>query len=156
MQPRNPYVGPRTFQREEGHLFFGREREARDLIALVSTERLVVFYAQSGAGKSSIVNTRLIPALEDQGYEVLPVGRVSGDAAEGVDLDNVYVYNLIRSIEQHDTEPATLASRSLPEFLAHLNFDETGFFYDHSPVEAIPEEDLLNLGRRALIIDQFE
>ena len=51
MQPRNPYVGPRTFQRDEGHLFFGREHEARDLIALVSTERLVVFYAQSGAGK---------------------------------------------------------------------------------------------------------
>jgi ABC-type transport system involved in cytochrome bd biosynthesis fused ATPase/permease subunit len=69
MLPKNPYVGPRTFQRDEGHLFYGREREARDLIALVSTERLVVFYAQSGAGKSSIVNTRLLPALESGEYE---------------------------------------------------------------------------------------
>lgn len=58
MAQNNSYIGPRTFQRNEGHLFFGREREARDLIALVASEHLVVFYAQSGAGKSSIVNTR--------------------------------------------------------------------------------------------------
>ena len=31
----NPYVGPRTFRKEEGNLFFGREREESDLLALV-------------------------------------------------------------------------------------------------------------------------
>src|SRR5215216_7256562 len=85
----NPYIGPRTFQRNERHLFFGREREARDLISLVASERLVVFYAQSGAGKSSIVNTRLVPNLENNRYEVLPVGRVGGDVPEGVSTRNV-------------------------------------------------------------------
>ena len=53
----NPYVGPRTFQKNEGHLFFGRDRETRDLLSLVSAEKLVLFYAQSGAGKSSLINT---------------------------------------------------------------------------------------------------
>ena len=57
----NPYVGPRTFSEKEAHLFFGREREARDLLALVLSERLVLFYARSGAGKSSLLYTRLIP-----------------------------------------------------------------------------------------------
>ena len=61
---RNPYVGSRTFQREDRDLFFGRDREARDLAALVSSERLILFYAQSGAGKSSLLNTCLIPDLE--------------------------------------------------------------------------------------------
>ena len=28
----NPYIGPRTFRREEGHLFFGRDKEAADRI----------------------------------------------------------------------------------------------------------------------------
>ena len=84
------------------------------------------------------------------------MGRVSGAIAAGIAVDNIYVYNLIRSLEQHDTEPTTLVSLSLPVFLAHLNFDEKGFFYDPSPVETIPEEALLSIGRRALIIDQFE
>ena len=78
----NPYVGPRTFLKEEGHLFFGRDREARDLSALVASDQLVLFYAQSGAGKSSLINTRLIPELEDKLYEVLPVARVSGNWPE--------------------------------------------------------------------------
>ncbi len=153
---KNPYIGPRTFQRDEGHLFFGREREARDLIALVASERLVVFYAQSGAGKSSIVNTRLIPNLEGKGYEVLPVGRVSGDMAAGLDVDNIYIYNLLRSLEQHETDPAALAKLSLSQFLANLNFDDKGFFYDPAPVEAIPAGDNSEVARRAVVIDQFE
>ena len=154
--PQNPYIGPRTFKRDEGHLFFGRDREARDLIALVASERLVVFYAQSGAGKSSIVNTRLIPNLAGKEYEVLPVGRVSGELAAGTEVDNIYIYNLIRSLEQHDTDPASLSTLSLTEFLTHLNYDDQGFFYDPSPVEPIPEEDASWVVRRALIIDQFE
>src|ERR671922_2722514 len=76
----NPYVGPRMFRTDEGNLFFGREREALDLLSLVISERLVLFYAQSGAGKSSLVNTRLIPGLNAEGeYEVLPIGRLNGD-----------------------------------------------------------------------------
>jgi len=46
----NPYVGPRTFTYAERERFFGREREARELLSLVISERLVLFYAQSGAG----------------------------------------------------------------------------------------------------------
>ena len=56
--PFNPYVGPRTFQEKEADRFFGREREARELVALVVSERLTLFYAQSGAGKSSLINAR--------------------------------------------------------------------------------------------------
>lgn len=33
--PPNPYVGPRTFERKDAARFFGRETEARDLLALV-------------------------------------------------------------------------------------------------------------------------
>jgi len=47
----NPYVGPRTFRRDEGHLFFGRDWEAANLISLVASERLVLFYAQSARAK---------------------------------------------------------------------------------------------------------
>jgi ABC-type multidrug transport system ATPase subunit len=51
-----PYVGTRPFKTDEGDRFFGRDRESLDLLSLVISERLVLFYAQSGAGKSSLIN----------------------------------------------------------------------------------------------------
>ncbi len=38
---KNPYVGPRSFLLRE-RLFFGRERETRELANLVTAERLVL------------------------------------------------------------------------------------------------------------------
>ena len=97
----NPYVGPRTFERQQRHLFFGREAEAASLLARVVSERLLLFYAQSGAGKSSLINTRLIPGLQGEGFAVLPVGRVSGELPRGeVGIGNIFLYNLMRSLNQ--------------------------------------------------------
>ena len=72
-----PYVGPRPFGHDEKDLFFGRDREARDLCSLVVAHPIVLLYAASGAGKSSLLNAGLIPLLEARGYEVLPPARVS-------------------------------------------------------------------------------
>ena len=152
----NPYVGPRTFLKNEGHLFFGRDREARDLLSLVNSEKLVLFYAQSGAGKSSLINTRLIPSLEAKKYEVLRVGRVGGEDAPGIDIDNIYVFNLMRSLIQRDIQPEVLAQLHLREFLAGLNCreheNENEYFCDITP-SASQER---GTTRRMLIIDQFE
>ena len=150
---KNPYVGPRTFRKEESHLFFGRDREASDLLALVVSEQLVLFYAQSGAGKSSLINTRLIPGLEDKNYEILPVGRVSGDLSEGQVIDNIFVNNLLHSLVNQEIN---LAGLSLTDFLARLNINDQGYFYDDRPApESSPEEEFVPW-RRVLIIDQFE
>src|SRR6266508_1488535 len=153
---KNPYIGPRTFRKQEGHLFFGREREARDLLALVASERLVLFYAQSGAGKSSLLNTRLIPNLVDKRYEVLPVGRVSGDLTDGQGASNLFVYNLLRSLVQQGINLDALTELSLTNFLSTLNSNDEGYFYDDSPIPEIPEGEQYIASRRALIIDQFE
>jgi WD40 repeat protein len=152
---KNPYVGPRTFQKEESHLYFGRDREARDLAALVSSERLVLFYAQSGAGKSSLLNTCLIPDLEKSRYEVFPVARVSSGGVSGEEAGNIYIYNLMRSLVQHEIEPRSLVNLSLSRFLKKLDVDENGYFYDEGAAE-ITESEGYAPWRRALIIDQFE
>ena len=74
----------RTFTFADRSLYFGRDRDASSLRARVVSNRLVVFYAQSGAGKSSLINTRLAPDLRDHGFAVLPVSRVGGDLPTGV------------------------------------------------------------------------
>jgi len=149
-EQKNPYVGPRTFLKEEGNLFFGRDREARDLLSLVASEQLVLFYAQSGAGKSSLINTRLIPGLEGKKYQVFQVGRVSGDQPPGLEVQNIYIFNLMRSLVQQKINPDILAGISLSEFLGKLNANESGYFYDETLAETRENT------RRALIIDQFE
>src|SRR5215510_9386729 len=104
----NPYVGPRAFTFAERNRFFGREREARELLSRVIAERLVLFYAQSGAGKTSLINTRLIPQLKDKsvGYTVLPVSRVSGDVPQSVqDAANIFIFNLLLHLDQSNGDP---------------------------------------------------
>ena len=153
MSSGNPYVGPRTFRQDEGHLFFGRDREARDLLSLVVSEQLVLFYAQSGAGKSSLINTRLIPNLGAKSFEVLRVGRVSGEDTAGLEIDNIYIFNLLQSLLQRHADVNVLTRLTLEQFLCRLKKDEKGYFYDGTDAD---RTESTGKSRRALIIDQFE
>ena len=63
-----PYVGPRPFETTDRGVFFGRDREANDILSLLMFHRTVLLYAQSGAGKSSLINTSIIPGLQAAGY----------------------------------------------------------------------------------------
>lgn len=93
----NPYVGPRPFAQADVYRFFGRDREAAELYSLVAAHRTVLLYAQSGAGKTSLLNAGLIPRLEQGGFDVLPPARVSrpnGGRAPDDRVKNVYVLNL--------------------------------------------------------------
>ncbi len=53
--------------------FFGRDRESRSLRSLVLAERLVVLFAKSGMGKTSLINAGLVEPLREQGYLPLVV-----------------------------------------------------------------------------------
>src|SRR5829696_4481119 len=79
-----PYVGPQPFRRniEDQMRFFGRDYESDELVALITSHNLILVYAQSGAGKTSIFNALVIPMLERSGFEVLPLARVKIASAE--------------------------------------------------------------------------
>jgi hypothetical protein len=151
----NPYIGPRTFAREERDRYYGREQEARELFSLVISERLVLFYAQSGAGKSSLLNTRLIPQLEEAGLSVLPLGRVSGELPAGISqVDNIFVYNLMLSLDHQGDNPQRCANLALTDFLAGL-VSSDGEHYTYEP-EAKSEAEGYVAAPHVLIVDQFE
>jgi Novel STAND NTPase 1 len=91
-----PYPGPRPFEREEQNLFFGRDREVSELLSLIIAHRIVLLYAQSGAGKTSLLHAGIIPSLTEEGFAVQPVARVRGLIPEDIDLgeiSNIYVFN---------------------------------------------------------------
>jgi hypothetical protein len=157
--PRNPYVGARPFGIREKEFFFGREREALDLLSLVISERLVVYYAQSGAGKSSLINTRLIPGLIEQNeYKVLPVGRLLGELNPGSETNNIYLYNLMTSLIKQKVDETLVSKLTLSEFLTGLDYDDQhGYFYNENlSQEFVESEDDDLTWKYVLIIDQFE
>src|SRR5579863_1828523 len=65
----NPFPGLRPFEPDEDHLFFGREREIDELLRRLQSNRFLSVIGTSGSGKSSLVRSGLIPALQS-GYMV--------------------------------------------------------------------------------------
>ena len=63
-----PYKGPESYQVEDAELFFGRDHDAKQLIAKILSRRFTVVHSPSGAGKTSLLNARIIPGLEQRGW----------------------------------------------------------------------------------------
>src|SRR5262245_23891177 len=59
----NPFPGLRSFEREQAHLFFGRDEETTELVGRLLACRFLPIVGMSGSGKSSLVRAGLIPAL---------------------------------------------------------------------------------------------
>lgn len=82
------YPGVHSFEDDEAHrsLFHGREQDAYELLQLIVAERLVVLFARSGIGKSSIINAGLMQPLRDKAFfpMIVRVSAFGGDPAESL------------------------------------------------------------------------
>lgn len=141
-----PYVGPRPFERSEAdqNRFFGRDYEASELLSRITAHSAVLLYSQSGAGKTSLINAKLIPMLEKAGFEVLEPARVRDvlpDDSVLNDDSNIYAYNVLRNWDEGRTPAEVLARMSIPEFL-RKGRSEVSDEEDERP--------------RVVIFDQFE
>ena len=118
----NPYLGPQAFEREQHTLFFGRTKEARDLMSLILSERITLFYAPSGAGKSSLLNTSIVPGLEANGFAIRATrARIGQALPEDADFEkpsNIFVFNLLNDMDGGETDFAVLAELTIQEYLA--------------------------------------
>ena len=65
--PEEPFRFLRRYEPEHAEIFFGRDRYIRQLYDRISSEKaapVILFYGQSGAGKSSALASGLLPRLE--------------------------------------------------------------------------------------------
>jgi YVTN family beta-propeller protein len=147
-----PFIGPRPFSRteEDQKRFFGRDNESGEIVSLIASHKLVLIYAQSGAGKTSIFNAKVIPQLEQYGFEVLPVTRIKSFqitnynvSSENLDTDkdikNVYIFNVLQNLKP-ELNPTLFKDKSLSQFLK----------------ECFPVNENKNNKQQILIFDQFE
>ncbi len=62
-----PYLGMDPFREADSDRFFGRDREADELLQCLNLHRFLAVIGPSGSGKSSLVFAGLIPALRRSG-----------------------------------------------------------------------------------------
>ena len=134
---KKPFIGPRPFTQdpEDQKLFFGRNYESEKIISLIYSHKLVLVYAQSGAGKTSLFNAQIVPELEKKGLQVLPIARVGigsnliydkttshfPKSDNGRDSNsneiNLYLLNTFQSLVPNISHSSTLKNPTLSQFL---------------------------------------
>ncbi len=148
MNGRSPYPGLRPFDKDEAHLFFGREVQIEDMLARLEERRFLAVVGTSGCGKSSLVRAGLLPALE-QGFlsDAGPDWRMAVMRPGSAPFDNLTT-ELIKAEalgreRKSDAQAAALLQATLRRGPLGL-------------VEAI-EESHLSAGTNILVVvDQFE
>ena len=87
----NPYRGLQPFEAEHRALFFGRQREQREVLERLRSEPFLLVTGDSGVGKSSLCLAGVLPrlgdgALEDgrrwRGARLIPCLLYTSDAAD--------------------------------------------------------------------------
>jgi len=80
-EPESPYKFLHYYRKKDRDIFFGRKGETRVLLSDVAVTRLVVLFAKTGTGKTSLINAGVRPILEEEGYATFFI-RVKRDPIE--------------------------------------------------------------------------
>jgi WD40 repeat protein/energy-coupling factor transporter ATP-binding protein EcfA2 len=79
----NPWLGLEAYTADKKELYFGRQDATAQLVARVTARSrkgmLVAVVGPSGAGKTSLVQAGLLPAIDEARWSVVQPARLSGD-----------------------------------------------------------------------------
>lgn len=108
----NPYIGPVPFDHNSKDIFFGRNEEAQRLLSMIFANQIVILYAPSGAGKTSLLNAKMTDLLEKEDFIIFKVKNLNAARENQVNPHNIFVYNtalaltdknrLMQGFEQYD------------------------------------------------------
>lgn len=89
-QYKDRYPGLTPFDKGQSTIFFGRDKEKKELYYQVCLEKMVVLFGKSGLGKSSLLNAGVSPMLEKNGYLPIRIRFTSGSQASATaDSENL-------------------------------------------------------------------
>ena len=69
----NPWYSFRPYEETDADRFKGRGKDITEMMRLITNHDLVVCYAKSGIGKSSLINAGLIPRLRRKHFLPIPI-----------------------------------------------------------------------------------
>ena len=119
----SPYVGPQPFERKDRNLFYGRDFEAMEIISIILSNPITLIYSQSGVGKTSLFNTKILFDLEEEhNFTTFPSARVRGLLSPDKipkNINNIYMFNALLSLDPRGS-PEKLKTQTLSDFLKHI------------------------------------
>lgn len=132
--PKTPFRHLNYFRREDAEVFFGRGHQIRKLYGLLTTgtRPIILFYGQSGVGKSSLLDAGLMPRLE-QSCEVRYLRRRAGGLLDTLQLA------FLPDASDVPIETAWLAKEEQLKKPLIVFLDQVEEFYTQ-PIKDLPEE----------------
>ena len=132
--PESPYRHLNWYTREDAEIFFGRGHQIRELYNLLTagTQPIILFYGQSGVGKSSLLDAGLFPRLE-RNYEVRYVRRGTGGLLATLQTE------LLSEDTDVPIETAWLAKEERLKKPLNVFLDQVEEFYTR-PIKDLPDE----------------
>ena len=149
VQRSNPWKGLHFYTEEDRDIFFGREREADEMLRLVKRDTLSVLFARSGLGKTSLLHAGVVPQLREQGFSpvLLRVGSLlAAQSAVGQVVDTTLV---TAAKEEVDVTPVGES----PAAMSPTGWSGTLWEFFHAHEFWGKRNDLVT---PVLIFDQFE
>lgn len=124
----SPYKFLDYYELKDQPLFFGRRRESNILVADVVVNRLVVLFARTGTGKTSLINAGVRPLLEARDYRTFYI-RVEQNPTEAA-RDELQKAKLLGETAEDEPLSKQLASivKSLDRSIV-LFFDQFEEFF---------------------------
>ena len=97
----NPFIGLRTYEESDAIYFRGRKSSTLDLYGMIAENDVVVLHAESGEGKSSLLNAGLFPMLRDERFFPIKISFTEEDyALDNPNFDEIVYQRIIDSIAQ--------------------------------------------------------
>lgn len=116
-KPQPSYKGPLYYTEEDEAIFRGREKETEELFYVVKHNDFSVCYAESGEGKSSLINAGLTPRLRKEGF--LPIrivfddGILNEEINEGSPKFDDYIWEKVEKAVKFPVEDKGMVSKKV-------------------------------------------
>lgn len=126
---RNPFPGSRPFFSSEDQLFFGRDKAVADVIDMLLKRRFVAMVGASASGKTSMVQSGVIPALlADMKREWVPIFiRPGKRPMESLIRGIQRVFS--KEVSESDVHSFLNSSKSIADFLSDKGLTNYHFFF---------------------------
>lgn len=126
---RNPFPGSRPFFSSEDQLFFGRDKAVMEVIDLLLKRRFVAMVGASASGKTSLIQSGVIPALlADMKREWVPIFiRPGKRPMESLIRGIQRVFS--KDISELDVHSFLNSSQSIGDFLKEKGLTNYHYFF---------------------------